>query len=86
MSKGKGIFISCEEANHNCDKSQYDEAGFWEKVKLNIHLIFCRACRKYSSNNAKLSRLIKKDEVDCMEAEEKKKLEKAFSEELKKYN
>ncbi len=85
MNKGKGIFISCEEANHNCDKSQYDEAGFWEKVKLSFHLIYCRACRKYSANNAKLTRLVNNNEVDCMQEKEKIKLREEFSKELKNY-
>jgi predicted anti-sigma-YlaC factor YlaD len=63
MSNRKGIFVSCSEANHFCDKNQYKEAAFWEKVKLNIHLIYCRACRKYSTNNGKLTRLVKDPKV-----------------------
>ncbi len=58
-----GIFVSCSEANHFCDKNQYKEATFWEKVKLNIHLIYCKACRKYSAKNNKLTKLIKDPKV-----------------------
>ncbi|MBT8269056.1 MAG: hypothetical protein HKO96_12495 [Flavobacteriaceae bacterium] len=86
MNKSKGFFISCKEANHKCDKSQYDEAGFWEKIKLSLHLIYCRACRKYSANNAKLTKLIKKDEVDCMDVNEKEILKSEFKKEMTKYN
>ena len=50
------IKLECHEANHICDKNQYKEATFWEKVRLNIHLIYCRACRKYTRNNKKLSK------------------------------
>lgn len=63
MSKGKSIFVSCSDANHFCDKNQYKEASFWEKVKLNIHLIYCKACRKYSTNNTKLTKLVKDPKV-----------------------
>lgn len=63
MSKGKKFLVSCAEANHFCDKSQYKEASFWEKVMLNIHLIYCKACRKYSTNNTKLTKLIKDPKV-----------------------
>ena len=86
MNKKKGLFISCEDANHKCDKSQYDEASLWDKIILNIHLIYCRACRKYSSNNAKLTKLVKKDEVECLESKEREQLESAFKKEMAKYD
>ena len=86
MKKRKGFLISCEEANHNCDKSQYKEASFWEKLKLNIHLIYCRACRKYSARNTKLSKLVRKDDVECMNDKEKASLKDAFEKELAKNN
>lgn len=63
MSKEKRLFVNCSEANHFCDKNQYKEASFWEKVKLNIHLIYCKACRKYSTNNSKLTKLVKDPKV-----------------------
>ncbi|WP_062062288.1 hypothetical protein [Aquimarina longa] len=63
MSKKKGIFVDCSDANHFCDKNQYKEATFWEKVKLNLHLIYCKACRKYSINNTKLTKLVKDPKV-----------------------
>ena len=49
MSK---LFLKCDDANHVCDKSQYKEASFIEKIKLTFHLMYCKACRKYSKNNA----------------------------------
>ena len=63
MGKEKKIIVTCSNSNHICDKSQYNEATFWEKVALNIHLIFCRACRRYTSKNRKLTKSIKKSEV-----------------------
>ena len=86
MSKKKSIFIACEEAGHNCDKNQYKEASFWEKVKLNIHLIYCRACREYSKNNVKLTKLTKKEEVDCLTSNEKDAMKSTFVKELQNHN
>ncbi|SEM00526.1 hypothetical protein SAMN04487910_3882 [Aquimarina amphilecti] len=82
MSKENKIFVSCENANHICDKNQYKEASFWEKVKLNIHLIYCKACRKYSAKNTKLTNLFKDPKVisinqsakDVMKEQLKKKM------------
>lgn len=83
MSKDYKIFVSCDKAAHTCDKSQYNEASLWEKIKLNIHLIYCKACRKYSSNNGKLTKLIKKSEVECLKASEKEKFKVNLNNELK---
>jgi len=78
------IFISCDDANHSCDKNQYNEATFLEKIKLTIHLIYCRACREYSSNNGKLTKVISKSDIDCLELNDKQKMKDSFEPELKK--
>ncbi len=49
MSK---FFINCDEATAICDKNQYKEATFWEKVKLSFHLFICKKCGLYSKQNA----------------------------------
>ncbi len=79
MSK---FFIKCDEANHVCDKTQYKEASFFEKLKLNIHLIFCSFCRKYSKNNAKLTKCIEKSNVDCLDDSAKKEMKVNLEKEL----
>ncbi|MEP2935822.1 MAG: hypothetical protein ABJM06_14585 [Gilvibacter sp.] len=79
-----GLKVKCQEANHICDKSQYKEATFWEKVKLNIHLLYCRACRKYTANNAKLTKAVKDPKVNCMPEKEKTAIKKQLAEELSK--
>lgn len=85
MNKKNKVFISCDNANHNCDKSQYNEATFWEKFKLNIHLIYCKACREYSSNNAKLSKVINNSDVDCLDLKDKQEMKDCFEKELKQH-
>jgi hypothetical protein len=85
MRKNNKLFITCEEANHNCDKSQYNEASFWEKVTLIIHLLYCRVCKKHSSNNTKLNKTIVKTKIDCLELKDKQKMKECFEKELKQY-
>ena len=84
MSKKENkIFISCDDANHVCDKSQYKESTFWEKIKLNIHLIYCSACRTYTKNNSLLTKTIKKSEVKTMDNTEKEDMRKKMEEMMK---
>ncbi len=76
------IFVNCSDANHFCDKNQYKEATFWEKVKLNIHLIYCRACRKYSTNNGKLTKLIKDPKVISINEYEKNAMKERLKQKM----
>ena len=76
--------MKCEEAGHVCDKSQYKEASFWEKVKLNIHLLYCRACREYTKNNTKLSKAFRKSDIKTMPLNDKKDLKEKLHHEMSK--
>ncbi|RDK84273.1 glycine dehydrogenase [Marinirhabdus gelatinilytica] len=78
------IFLKCEEANHTCDKNQYKEASFMELVKLNIHLIYCRACQKYTAQNTKLTRLFRKSKVKTMPLDAKAALKERLRQEMSK--
>ncbi len=79
------LFISCEEAQHICDKRQYGEATGWERVKLGIRLSWCRITKAYSSKNNKLTDAINKAEVDCLNNDERSKLKTQFEKELAKH-
>ena len=74
MSTKFKVVIPCDKANHVCNKTQYKESTLWEKIVLNIHLIYCRVCREYTKNNRKLSKAIKKSEVECMDRANKETL------------
>ena len=80
----KKLFLKCEEANHVCDKNQYKEASFKEKLKLIIHVLYCNACRKYSLFNTKLTRLVKNSEMEAIGEAEKYKMKLLFEKELSK--
>lgn len=47
--------LTCDEASTICDKSQYNEASFWEKIKLKVHLFLCKKCGLYSKQNKIMS-------------------------------
>lgn len=78
------FFIDCSEANDCCDKAQYKDAKPLEKVKLFIHLAFCKACRKYTIKNRKLTRLFKKAHLERCPEEQKKAWKKQIEEETAK--
>ena len=76
--------MKCEEAGHVCDKNQYKEASFWEKIRLNIHLLYCSACRKYVTRNNKLTKAIKNSNLKSMPQEDKTELKERLHQELSK--
>jgi hypothetical protein len=80
------LFISCEEAKHICDKSQYGEAKLWEKFKLHIRLSWCKITRAYSKRNTVLTKTIKSSKVECLKHHEQQELKKKFNNHLSKQN
>lgn len=78
------LFVSCDEAKQICDKSQYGEATFWEKVKLNIRLSWCKITRAYSKNNKKLTQLVEKAKLESIEDRYKDDMKRKLQEELSK--
>ncbi|MCF7569045.1 hypothetical protein L3X37_11815 [Sabulilitoribacter arenilitoris] len=86
MSNKMKIVMPCDEANHVCNKTQYKEATLWEKIKLNIHLIYCRACRKYTKNNTKLTKKIKESKVECLDKKCKKHMKKNLQKAIREHS
>ena len=74
------IKLSCEQATQICDKHQYREASFWEKIKLKLHVLFCKECGKYAKVNSLLTKCFYihkthlKNGKHCLKDEEKKVL------------
>lgn len=56
----KQIF-KCDEACAICDKAQYNEARFIDKLRLILHLISCKSCRDYVRNNRKLTKKVQSE-------------------------
>jgi len=89
MLKKLKLNITCDEATTICDKSQYGEATFMEKLKLQLHILHCKICSRYSKQNSLLTKAYnskakeEKKATLCMSDEEKemmrKELEKLHS-------
>lgn len=60
----KRLFITCDQATTICDKSQYNEATFFEKITLMIHFKRCKRCSRYSAQNSLLSQVYKMSAKD----------------------
>jgi len=84
----KKIKITCDEATAICDKAQYGEASFYEKLQLNLHLLVCKICALYSKQNRKMSAIFKlratscKQEIKCLSKIDKH----ALKEQLNQFN
>lgn len=80
--------ITCDEATTICDKNQYGEASFRDKLKLMIHFYSCKICKCYSQQNVKMTKIYNgysKDKCDqhtCLTKEDKVKLEEAVKEKM----
>ncbi len=74
--------MKCKKANHVCDKNQYNEAGLFEKIKLTIHLIYCRACKKYSSRNNLLTKIIANYDLKSISQNDKNEIKDKIHQEL----
>lgn len=51
----KKLTLTCNEATTICDKSQYNEATFLEKMRLTVHFLYCKLCKRYTKQNLLLS-------------------------------
>lgn len=82
------FFVKCDEATCICDKTQYKEAGFWEKFKLSFHLMTCKHCKVYTKQNKVVSKVLtykamQKDEpTSCLTRPEKTIIKKTLEDNL----
>ncbi|WP_194766138.1 hypothetical protein [Tamlana sp. I1] len=81
MSKIK-VFMPCNEAGHICDKAQYEEATLWDKIKLKMHVLYCKGCRKHTKINTKLTEIIKVSNVECLDKKCKEAMKKTLEQAL----
>ena len=85
MSK---FFISCDEATAICDKNQYGEARFIDKIKLMFHMYRCKICKCYSSQNEVMTKIYKKHseetcgKKECLSAKDKQHIEERVKEKI----
>tara|TARA_B100000780_G_C21088713_1_gene438699 strand:+ start:638 stop:907 length:270 start_codon:yes stop_codon:yes gene_type:complete len=80
----KKLKITCNQATTICNKGQYGEATFFDKIKLQIHFIGCKICVIYTTQNIFLTKLYKNKAMAdkhiqgslCMTFQEKEALRK----------
>ncbi len=73
------MMISCEKAAHICDKTQYREATFMEKMKLKFHLFMCKTCSTHSSRNTQFTSLCQKADLQSLSEQEKLKMKQQLA-------
>jgi hypothetical protein len=82
------FFISCDEATAICDKSQYKESSFSSRLKLTVHMLLCKVCKCYSSQNIIMSKMFGNHSKDackkdrCLTDQEKVIMEKGIQEKM----
>lgn len=84
-AKKSKIFISCPEAKQICDKAQYKEATWWDRIRLNIRLLYCGVTQNYVKRNKKLTNLVTDKKVACMDKKQKQVLKTKISEHLQNH-
>ena len=78
------LFVDCKKAGHLCDKGQYEDASFFEKLNVRFHNLICKHCSDYSERNAKLTKLLKDPKCRQMPEECKKRIREELERELAK--
>ncbi len=79
-----GIIIKCKEASHICDKSQYEESSYAERLLMRMHQWMCRVCRRHSAENAKLTEVIRKANLKTLPETKKQELQQVIQHEISK--
>lgn len=77
------LYFKCSETHQFCDKKQYNENGFFDGLRLKLHLLVCKICRDYSKRNGKLTSTIESANIKTLPNEQKELLKSRLAEELK---
>ncbi|SDG64003.1 hypothetical protein [Psychroflexus sediminis] len=70
---------SCQKVAEYSDKQQYAEAGFWEKLRIQIHILHCRHCHAYHIKNEELTRLLQNHQLKFLSKSEKEEIKARLS-------
>ena len=74
--------ITCEKAADICNKTQYREATFIEKMKLQFHLLMCKTCSAFSKQNSAFTALCEKANLQTLSEQEKIKMKEKLQNKL----
>ncbi|WP_425235919.1 hypothetical protein [Ulvibacterium sp.] len=76
------MMISCEKAALICNKTQYREATFMEKIKLKMHLFMCKTCSAFTKKNTELTALCEKANLHSLSEGEKIKMKQQLEQKI----
>ena len=74
--------ISCDQASTICNKVQYKEATFIEKLKLRFHLFLCKTCAAFTVKNSRFTSLCEKANLRSLSEKEKIQMKEELSKNL----
>ena len=74
--------ISCEKAAIICNKTQYEEASFIEKLKLRYHLFMCKTCSVFTKKNTEFTTLCEKANLQSLSEQDKIKMKEQLQDKL----
>jgi hypothetical protein len=74
--------ISCEKAAEICNKSQYREATFMDKLKLRFHLLLCKTCSAFTKKNTEFTTLCERADLHSLSEQEKIKMKEQLQNKL----
>ncbi len=47
----KGLMLSCEDATHLVVKKAYEKLGWWDRMRMYMHLAMCKYCSLFEKQN-----------------------------------
>ena len=74
--------ISCEKAATICNKVQYEDASFMEKLKLRFHLLICKSCSAFTKKNTEFTALCEKANLQGLSDQEKLKMKEQLQKKI----
>ncbi len=74
--------ISCEKAAIICNKTQYRESTFMEKLKLKFHLLMCKTCSAFTKKNTELTSICEKANLNGLSESDKVRMKQELQDKV----
>lgn len=68
--------IPCEKAAIICSKAQYSEASLLDKLRLRLHILYCKTCHSYTKKNKRLTSLCQKAPLHSLSEQDKAEIKR----------
>lgn len=74
--------ITCEEAAHICNRKQYKEASWKQRIQLYLHILICKTCATFSKKNTQLTDLCDKAKLHSLSSRDKEQMKRQIQEQI----